>query len=165
MVYALVVMHYSLLFLFLLICCSYFTGVPAQSFIHAFTLCHSAFSVQLASPDVSHYNYGSQSISCYPCFSDVRLKVLNCNYTTIILVKRNFDLWFQYLLSPVCTRPVKHECMHGANHTLSFLIGSTHSPLVLACCLINCSTPQGHFYEHVLYFSMWVLTFPLAPSD
>ncbi|XP_071809473.1 glutamine amidotransferase-like class 1 domain-containing protein 1 [Asterias amurensis] len=26
-------------------------GVPAQSFIHAFTLCHSAFSVQLASPD------------------------------------------------------------------------------------------------------------------
>ena len=35
--------------------CSILAGVNSQSFIQAFTLTHSTFSVQLASPNVSRF--------------------------------------------------------------------------------------------------------------
>ncbi|XP_038050730.1 glutamine amidotransferase-like class 1 domain-containing protein 1 [Patiria miniata] len=49
-------------------------GVPAQSFIHAFTLCHSAFSLQLASPDRKPIDFIEQDESSKRWLSEFKTK-------------------------------------------------------------------------------------------
>ncbi|XP_072047117.1 glutamine amidotransferase-like class 1 domain-containing protein 1 [Amphiura filiformis] len=49
-------------------------GVPAQSFIHAFTLTHSAFSVQLASPEGRPIDFANQDEGSKRWLNEFRTK-------------------------------------------------------------------------------------------
>ncbi|XP_022083617.1 glutamine amidotransferase-like class 1 domain-containing protein 1 [Acanthaster planci] len=71
-------------------------GIPAQSFIHAFTLCHSAFNLQLASPDRKPLDFIEQDESSKrwlnefktkPFSTPVRLDTIDASrYSALLLV-------------------------------------------------------------------------------
>lgn len=57
-----------------LVICSNKEAVPAQSFIHAFTLVHSAFSIQLASPEGRPLDFTNQDESSKRWLNEFRTK-------------------------------------------------------------------------------------------